>query len=101
MILAVVGSRTFTNYQLLTQTLDNYQITEIVSGGAFGADTLEHNIKLTVLKPNWSIGRHAGLLRNSDIVNHADQVIAFWDGQSKGTLDSINKAVNKLLKVIL
>jgi len=44
MILAVVGSRTFNSYSLLEKSIKNLlfynQITEIVSGGARGADQL-------------------------------------------------------------
>lgn len=45
MILAIVGSCTFTNYDLLEKSiLDNFKvedIKQIVSGGALGADTME------------------------------------------------------------
>jgi hypothetical protein len=98
LIAAVIGSRSFNDYDLLERTLDQYQITSIVSGGASGADSLaEHyakkrNITIRVIKPDWSLGRHAGMLRNTEIVESSDIVFAFWDGQSKGTLDSIKKA---------
>ena len=98
MIAAIIGSRSFTDYALLERTLDQYQIDSIVSGGAVGADSLaeryasERNITIRVIKPDWSIGRHAGMLRNTEIVESSDIVFAFWDGQSKGTLDSIKKA---------
>lgn len=96
---AVIGSRSFNNYEQLKIVLSEYQdITEIISGGAKGADSLgalyasENNIVLTVFKPDWSIGKHAGVLRNTRIIEAADIVVAFWDGSSKGTLDSIKKA---------
>jgi hypothetical protein len=34
----------------------------------------------------------AGLKRNTDIVNASDIILAFWDGQSRGTKDTITKA---------
>lgn len=34
----------------------------------------------------------AGFRRNSDMVERADALIAFWDGESSGTEDSIEKA---------
>ena len=44
MKLAIVGSRTFNDYELLKDEVDKllkkYNITEIVTGGARGADTL-------------------------------------------------------------
>ena len=101
--LAVVGSRTFDEYPLLKKKLDDmrkrYAVVEIVSGGAKGADSLaaryarENEIPLTELKPDWTrYGRAAGVLRNTDIVDQCDVLIAFWDGTSKGTRDSIEKA---------
>jgi hypothetical protein len=35
----------------------------------------------------------AGLRRNSRIVGDADRVVAFWDGESRGTADTIRKAI--------
>ena len=98
MIAAVVGSRNFTNYDQLSEELSKYNIHEIVSGGAIGADSLaeryalEWEIPIRIFKPDWSTGRGAGLARNTDIINAADIIIAFWDGISTGTKDSINKA---------
>lgn len=98
MKIAVIGSRTFDDKKLLDVILSGYEIDLIISGGARGADSLaqeyakERNIPAKIFLPDWSIGRHAGFLRNTQIVEAADCVIAFWDGKSKGTLDSINKA---------
>lgn len=50
MNIAIVGSRTFTDYQLLATTLKEYDIKQLISSGAMGADRLaeqyakEHNI---------------------------------------------------------
>lgn len=114
MKIAIVGSRNFNNYELLKDTIlnkfDIFDITEIVSGGATGADLLgaqfakEYSIKLTEFLPDWTTyGKSAGYIRNKDIVNHADVVIAFWDGKSKGTKHSIDiaKKENKQCEVIL
>ena len=43
-------------------------------------------------RPDGSTNRGAGFERNSTIVANADGVLAFYDGQSRGTLDTINKA---------
>jgi len=109
---AIVGSRNFSDYLLLKATLDKLDFvpTEIISGGAIGADSLgeryakEHNIVTNIFLPNWAEhGKKAGFLRNSDIVEASDLVIAFWDSESKGTLDSINKAkkLGKDVQVVL
>src|ERR1700748_1612581 len=105
--LAGVGSRTFRDYRLLCDTLDalhhEHPVRLVVSGGARGADQLaerwarENELPLQVLRPQWrdangKLDRSAGLKRNSDIVAVADTVVAFWDGISTGTRDSIRKA---------
>lgn len=106
MKVGVIGSRDFSDYALMCKTLSNYKISSIVSGGARGADKLaarfakENNIKLKEFIPDWTIGKHAGFLRNSEIVNESDIIIAFWDGKSNGTLDSIKKA-KKQKKVVV
>ena len=103
MKLAVVGSRDFNDYDLLKLKLDiihkRKSITLIVSGGAKGADSLaerwakENRIELLIFLPDWDkYGKKAGYLRNEDIIKNSDAVIAFWDGESRGTLSSINLA---------
>lgn len=100
MILAIVGSRGFTNYDLLKTELDKIEnITEIVSGGAIGADKLaekyakEKNLKTTIILPEWNKhGKAAGPIRNQQIILKSTQVIAFWDGKSPGTKTSIDFA---------
>ena len=109
--LAIVGSRTFSDYALLKKTLDEYKnISKIISGGARGADKLgekwakENNIETLIFLPDWNkYGRAAGVIRNRDIVSNSDTVIAFQDGKSTGTLSSINlaKKLKKNLKIIL
>jgi hypothetical protein len=103
MKLAIVGGRDFDNYALLSTIVDElrtrFTITEIVSGGAAGTDSLgkryaqDHTLPLMVFEPNWKkYGKAAGVIRNTDIIVNADIVLAIWDGASKGTNDSIRKA---------
>ena len=90
MKVAVIGSRT-----LSIDNLEDYipqDCTEIVSGGARGVDSSAaqfakaHNIKLTEFLPQYSAhGKAAPIVRNKQIVDYADCVLAFWDGISKGT----------------
>lgn len=107
MKVAVIGSRTFNDYELLRQTLSKLEITLVLSGGAKGADSLgeeyanANNIPTKIFLPDWDkYGKSAGMLRNSDIINEAEIVVAFWDGESKGCKDAIAKA-NKLNKKVL
>ena len=102
MKLAIVGSRSFFDYQLLVETLQDLEISEIVSGGARGADSLaekyarEKGIPVKVFKPDWNgLGKAAGFIRNKSIIDYADKVIAFWDGQSHGTKHSIDLAMKQ------
>jgi hypothetical protein len=107
MKVAVIGSRTFDDYELVKETLSSIDITLLVSGGAKGADSLgeryanENNITTLIFKPDWKKhGPAAGPIRNTDIVNNADTIIAFWNGESRGTKDSITKA-EKLGKEVI
>ena len=104
MNIAIVGGRDFNDYTLLKESIlayiDAHEKPEnIVSGGAKGADTLatqfatEMGIPVLIFKPDYQrYGRGATLVRNTQIIENAEVVFAFWDGQSKGTKDSIKKA---------
>lgn len=104
MKVGVIGSRGLT-----VDNLEQYlpeDTTEIVSGGAKGIDTcareyaLSHDIKLTEFLPEYSrYGRGAPLKRNLQIISHSDLVIAFWDGQSKGTKNVIENCKKLNVKV--
>lgn len=92
MRLAIVGSRNLTVKNLANYLPNLYGITEIVSGGARGIDTCaaeyarDSNIKLTEFLPDYEkYGRRAPLIRNLQIIEYADCVLAFWNGQSRGT----------------
>ena len=88
MNVAVVGSRTFDDYQILKQVLDELKISKIISGGARGADLLaekyakEFKLETKIFLLNWKkFGRGAGVIRNKDIVYYSNFVVAFWDGK--------------------
>lgn len=95
----IAGSRNFNDYNFLCKKIKelNINIDEIVCGGARGADLLgkqygkENNIPIKMFPANWELyGRSAGMIRNHEMGNYADYLIAFWDGQSKGTKDMID-----------
>jgi len=97
--LAVVGSRDFNDYEFLKKMLDFHPCTRIISGGARGADTLakryavERGISIKEFLPNWDVhGKSAGYRRNEQIVKACDELVAFWDGISRGTKHSIDIA---------
>ncbi|WP_395809291.1 DUF2493 domain-containing protein [Daejeonella sp.] len=102
MKLAVIGSRTLTNRELVHKKLEELkdEIELMVSGGAKGADLLaqkwaeENNVATKIFKPEWEkYGKSAGILRNRKIIESCDYCIAFWDGISKGTKSSIDFCV--------
>lgn len=90
MRLAIIGSR-----NLKIDNFSDYMpenVTEIVSGGARGVDTCareyakKNNIPLKEFLPDYRrFGRGAPLRRNLQIIEYADEVLAFWDGVSHGT----------------
>lgn len=107
---AIVGGRDFDHYELMFHLLDKMEIDIIVSGGAPGADSLaeryanDMGIKTLIFKAEWDkYGKSAGFIRNKDIIDNCDSVVAFWDGSSKGTLSSINlaKKQRKEVKIIM
>ena len=104
MKIAVIGSR-----GLKVDDLGKYlpkNTTEIESGGAKGVDTSakeyaeKHNIKLTEFLPEYEkYGRGAPLRRNLQIIGYADEVLAFWDGTSRGTKYVIDNCKKQNKKV--
>ncbi len=100
----VCGSKGFDDSDLLTRELDAFLGGDrsgvvILSGTARGADALgeryavERGIPVERFPPDWRrFGQGAGLIRNGQMVERADAVLAFWDGASPGTADTIRKA---------
>ena len=108
MKLAIIGSRNITNIDI--EQYIPQGITEIVSGGARGIDTLakeyaiKHNIKYTEFLPDYTrFKKGAPLKRNEEIAKYSDLCLAFWDGKSKGTKYIINyfASLNKTIKIII
>jgi len=101
MKLAIVGSRTFTNYlffkRVLSKKFHLYNIDCIISGGAGGVDTLAetfadmYDIPKKIFYPKWAIhGKQAGFIRNEYIIGVSDELIAFCDVKIKGTENRID-----------
>ena len=95
----IAGSRNFNNYQLLEDTMKslNLDIDTIVCGCAKGADSLgrnwakNHQIPIVEFPAKWEFyGRAAGYIRNHKMGDYADFLVAFWDGQSRGTEHEID-----------
>lgn len=105
---AIVGSR---NLQIVdfTEYLPS-ETTEIITGGAKGIDACAKEyaesigLKVTEFLPEYNrYKRGAPLKRNLQIIEAADFVIAFWDGNSKGTQFVIEQCTkqNKPIKIYI
>lgn len=105
----IAGSRDFVDYEVLKAAIFScpWEITTVVSGKARGADTLgeqyakEHNIHIAEYPADWTKnGRAAGYIRNKEMSDNAEALIAFWDGTSRGTknmIDTAKKAGHKVM----
>ena len=106
--LAIVGSRTFNDYATFNFVMNkicrenDYNVKQVISGGAVGADTYGEqfarlrNIPIRVLRPDWNReGKKAGFLRNVEIIKACTVCIAFWDGESHGTRHDIQLCIEQ------
>ncbi len=102
----IAGSREFGDYALLCEKCDGllcqkqgtHQII-IISGTARGADQLgeryahERGYAVEKYPADWNRdGKAAGPIRNAQMAKVADALIAFWDGNSRGTQNMIDLA---------
>lgn len=122
MKLAIIGGRDFTDWKKCIESFDYYftddeglRVDEIISGGARGADSLAKkivelypNIEYTDFPADWDditklpckikyrngkpYNALAGFNRNKDIIEASDMILAFWDGISPGTANSLSLA---------
>lgn len=110
MNLLIAGSRTIGqmedgsyDYDKLVRDIDqsikhnDLKPTMIISGGANGPDKAgeywanQNGVSISVLKPNWSMGRGAGIINNKRLLEASDLLLVFYDGKSKGTADTIKR----------
>lgn len=93
--LAIVGSRSITPVITLDERPD-----VIITGGATGVDRCAaeyariNGIDLVEFLPNYEQnGKRAPLIRNTLIAKNCTHILAYWDGESTGTIDVVKKAV--------
>ena len=97
---AIVGSREYPDWHQVYQYVETLPADAVViSGGARGVDRVaveyarRRRLITEVYPADWEThGKSAGFIRNQTIVERADQIVAFWDGTSKGTADTIRRA---------
>ena len=109
----IAGSRNITDYNLLKQAIKEscFEITEIISGGARGADSLgeqyakENSIPLKIFPAEWDKhGKAAGFIRNEQMAKYIEgsgQLIALHFKESKGTAHMISLANNYGIKTFV
>ena len=104
----IAGSRDFDDYHKLTAAIaeSGFDITEVVSGCAKGADMLgerwarDRNIPVRQFIADWQLfGKSAGPRRNDRMAEYAEALIAFPIGESRGTRNMIQEAMARKLKV--
>lgn len=100
MKIAIVGSR---NYPRLSDVNEAVKLLPkdciVLSGGARGVDNeaercaTRRGLEVVIYRPKYAEhGRMAPLIRNDIIAKECDEMIAFWDGKSRGTLHVMNRA---------
>ena len=109
----IAGSRGFKDYQKLKSSCDKILSEKakthriiIISGTASGADSLgeryaeERGYDVIRFPADWEkYGKSAGYRRNAEMARNADALIAFWDGNSRGTRHMIEIAVDAKMPV--
>jgi len=108
MRVAIVGSRNYRDLDRVRRYVASLpKGTIVVSGGARGVDKTaeraakEHGLNVCIYYPNWEKGRGAGLARNKQIVHNCDRLVAFHDGESRGTMFTIEFAAQMSREVIV
>ena len=106
----IAGGRDFNDYPLLESKCDFYfssrRPTLIIGGGARGADSLGQQYAAAkgfaykLFPADWATyGKSAGMVRNNQMLQEADALVAFWDGKSRGTKNMISIAKTKGIAV--
>jgi len=106
----IAGSRVITDPVIVEDAirLSGFRITEVVSGGCQGVDLMgecwaaENGIHVHRFPADWNAhGKAAGPIRNRAMAEHADALIAVWDGVSRGTKNMIQEARKRGLNVYI
>lgn len=107
----IAGTRTATITAVVMAIVQcpwSEEITEVVHGGAPGADRWgkrwanSRKLPITEYPADWKQhGRAAGPIRNGEMANYADALVLVWDGKSRGSRDMLEKAQAKGLRVFV
>lgn len=117
--LIIAGSRSIDDRVVVLEALHESpwnlgNLEEVVHGGADGVDSIIEDIISQLASPETTVfdpsdpdsktsyswrehGKPAGPLRNEEMANYGDALLAIWDGDSPGTEDMIDKALSRNL----
>jgi hypothetical protein len=109
-IIVVCGSRAWADERKIRKVLSQFKRpAQIIHGGATGADRIAGSVArslgfaVTEMQADWDKwGRIAGYKRNCEMLAlEPEVVIAFWDGQSRGTKHTIREAKVRDIPVLV
>lgn len=106
MMILACGSRGWDNDEAIYHELRKFppnKTTKIIHGGAKGADCAagiiadDLGMSVEVFLADWkTYGKSAGIKRNIRMLDERpDMVLAFWDGESRGTKHTIVEALKR------
>lgn len=96
----IAGSRDITDRVIVAKAIleSRFNFTEVVSGTARGVDRLgeifacSKGYSVKKFPANWTeYGKAAGHIRNREMAQYADALLAVWDGKSRGTKNMIEE----------
>ena len=101
----IAGSRSYPGgYEGVHRAVmaSGFLVATVISGVARGADlegerwARSHGLPIEYYPANWKKhGKKAGMIRNQQMADVADALIALWDGKSRGTRDMIERMAKK------
>lgn len=103
----VAGSRGIDEKGIVESAVDESPFSpyhgELISGGASGVDTLAKefaeiysHIEYVEFEADWdTYGSVAGPIRNQEMAEYGNCLIAIWDGESPGTENMIEEALER------
>jgi len=111
MRVAIVGSRGFRNLERVRAYVRSLPPeTVVVSGGAVGVDRAAEaearacGLGVDSWTPRWrKWGKGAAFIRNMAIARNCERMVAFWDGESRGTRHAMECAakLGKPVQIVL
>ena len=96
------GCRDITDEKLVERIISQYIAVKdvVITGGCRGVDKIAHDYArrcfadTEVHDADWDKhGKAAGPIRNQKMAESADQLVAIWDGKSRGTKSMIDNAL--------